>query len=134
MITGGCLCGNITYRIAGQPGPIWACHCRECRKNSGHFGAASQVMRADLDITGLPRWFESTPGRTRRGFCGTCGCYLFWEEMAEDHLFVLAGSMDGPTGLNIFTHVYYAEKGDYYRCTDGAPRHARGLSSEEIAP
>jgi hypothetical protein len=54
--------------------------------------------------------------------------------MAEDHLFVLAGSMDGPTGLNIFTHVYYAEKGDYYRCTDGAPRHARGLSSEEIAP
>lgn len=134
MITGSCLCGSIRYQISGQPGPVWGCHCKECRKSSGHFGAASQVDRQDIRVEGSPRWYESTPGVARRGFCGTCGSYLFWEEIDADHLFVLVGAMDAPTGLRFFSHIYYAEKGDYYRCADGVPCHAGGLSSEELTP
>ena len=132
-VTGSCLCGAVRYRIEGQPGPVWGCHCAQCRKSSGHFGAASRVDRSGIKIEGEPRWYESTPGVARRGFCPTCGSYLFWEEIGGD-FFVMAGSMDETSGLSWFAHIYYAEKGDYYRCIGSVPCYAKGLSSEEMTP
>lgn len=30
-IEGGCYCGEVRYRFAGEPGPAMQCHCRECQ-------------------------------------------------------------------------------------------------------
>ena len=37
--TGGCLCGGVRYRVAGRLLPVVACHCGQCRRTLGHFGA-----------------------------------------------------------------------------------------------
>jgi hypothetical protein len=35
------------------------------------------------------------------------------------------GSLDGPTGITLGSHIFVEEKGDYYPLTDGLPQHQR---------
>ena len=87
---GGCLCGAVTYRIAGPLRDVIACHCRQCRKTSGHFVAATTARIADLTIVddGALRWYRSSEA-AERGFCGVCGSSLFWRRFGGDHVGVL---------------------------------------------
>ncbi len=48
--TGGCLCGQVTYKINGPLRPVIACHCKQCRKSSGHHVAATSVARDRIEI------------------------------------------------------------------------------------
>ena len=134
MITGSCLCGEIRYRIEGEIREgVSGCHCGQCRKVTGHFSAAAPVPWDAISVEGTPRWYDSTPGKARRGFCATCGSYLFWEQF-DGIVYVSAGSMAAPTGLRLERHIFYADKGDYYRCDDGAPCYVGWETGGEIAP
>ena len=72
---GSCLCGKVTFTVAGELKPPDACHCVQCRKTSGHYFASTDVPRAALTVTGEENvtWFHSSM-KVRRGFCATCGC------------------------------------------------------------
>ena len=117
-ITGSCLCGAVTYSVSGPLRPVIACHCRQCRKTSGHHVAATSAAREDIDIKGELRWYRSSP-KARRGFCPTCGSNLFWDGPGEN-LSIFAGTLDGPSGLAIAGHIYCADKGDYYTIPEDA--------------
>lgn len=120
MIRGGCLCGAVTFTVDGPMRPVIACHCRQCRKTSGHHVAATSAPRAHLAISGEPVWFASS-GHARRGFCGTCGSNLFWDGGGDD-VSIFAGSLDGATGLTLAGHIYCDDKGDYYEIPADAPQ------------
>lgn len=50
MRSGSCLCGAVTLTVAGSlPNPNF-CHCRMCRKHSGHYFASTDVPRTALTI------------------------------------------------------------------------------------
>lgn len=119
MAEGSCLCGRVTYRVAGPLRPVVACHCMQCRKTSGHFVAASSAWRRDLEISGDIRWYQSSK-TARRGFCGTCGSSLFWDG-GGDEVSIHAGSLDGSTGLRLAGHIFCADKGDYYALGEDVP-------------
>ena len=78
--TGGCLCGDVRFRLVGAPYQVRYCHCQSCRK---HTGAPVSVF-ADckggvVEFTkGAPRLYESSPG-VHRGFCARCGSTLNYE-------------------------------------------------------
>ena len=120
MTTGGCLCGAVRYRVSAPLRPVVACHCTQCRKTSGHHVAATSAPRGEVRVDGDVTWFTSSPG-VRRGFCGTCGSSLFWDG-GGSHLSILAGTIDGPTGLRMAGHIFCAFKGDYYAIGDGLPQ------------
>lgn len=124
MLNGSCLCGAITFTAAGPARDPAACHCSQCRKQSGHFWAAVQVMDGDLTISGDPRWYASSPG-VRRGFCPTCGSFLFWKSDADPDTGVALGALKAPTGLRLERHIFTADKGDYYDLPDGLPQVAQ---------
>jgi hypothetical protein len=94
---------------------VIACHCNQCRKTSGHYVAATQVKTAELEIEGSEaiRWYQSSDD-ARRGFCGTCGSQLFWQPRDKDVTSVMAGTIDGKTGLTIEKQIFCEDKGDYY--------------------
>lgn len=119
---GSCLCGRVTYRVAGALRPVVACHCGQCRKTSGHHVAATSAAREGVEITGDVTWYRSSE-TARRGFCGTCGSNLFWDGPGAN-LSIFAGTLDGPTGLTLIGHIYCADKGDYYEIADAAPQAA----------
>ncbi len=123
--TGGCLCGAVRYEARGPLADVTACHCSQCRRQSGHLYATTGVARQDLMLIedrGL-KWYRASE-TARRGFCGECGSTLFWESDAGDATAILAGSLDAPTGLKLARHIFVADKGDYYDITDGLPQHA----------
>ena len=59
-----------------------------------------------------------TPGGGQRGFCPGCGSSLYFRA-ANGTFSVEAGAVDNPTGGRLTTHIFVADKGDYYDLTDG---------------
>jgi hypothetical protein len=125
-LLGSCMCGGVAFEVQGPLGPPDACHCVQCRKQSGHYFASANVPRAALTISRQDtlRWYESSE-RARRGFCSTCGCSLFWDPLTGDKTAVAMGALDSPTGTHLEMHIFVSERGDYYEITDGLPQHAR---------
>ncbi|QYX56469.1 GFA family protein [Roseovarius sp. SCSIO 43702] len=121
---GTCLCGDVTFETEATPEGASACHCGQCRKQSGHVWASAQVPREALRIDGPVKWYAASEG-ARRGFCPRCGSFLFWEAHDEDHVSVALGAVDGPTGLRLEKHIFVADKGDYYEIADGVPQEAQ---------
>ncbi len=123
MPRGSCLCGAVVYEIAGEMQPGIACHCVECRKQSGHYGAAAAIKRKALTMLrddGLT-WYKASDFASR-GFCAACGSTLFWQRDESQLTHVLLGSVDGSSGTRIDRHFWVSEKGDYYQIADGLPQ------------
>lgn len=67
------------------------------------------------------RWYQAS-GKVRRGFCATCGGYLFWEPIGRPHIAIAMGAFDSPTGTVLGKHIFTADKGDYYAIAEGEPQ------------
>ncbi len=119
---GSCLCGKVHYQINGKARSVVACHCIQCRKTSGHHVAATQVEQLNLSVQGVEEitWYQSSE-TAERGFCRTCGSQLFWKEFASTRISVMAGTLDGETGLVMDRQLFTDSKGDYYRLPNVEP-------------
>ena len=124
MVRGSCLCGAVRFEVARdldrQPE---ACHCTQCRKQTGHFLAAVNVKREDLSVHGAEKvsWYRSSE-KVRRGFCSVCGSSLFWDPIHRDWTAIAMGAFEPPTGVRLSKHTFVGDKGDYYDITDGLPQ------------
>lgn len=118
--TGSCLCGAVTFEVEGPLRPVVACHCGQCRKVTGNFVAATGAARDAVTIAGEVTWFRSSP-EARRGFCAICGSQLFWDGLGT-HLSIMAGALDGATGLSLAGHIFCADAADWEVIDDGLPR------------
>ncbi len=94
---GGCLCGDIRYRITGEPLVTTYCHCRTCRLACGAPAVAWVVVRHD-DFTierGAPLAFRSSPA-VERTFCGRCGTSLTYREDGSASIDIHTATLDAP--------------------------------------
>jgi hypothetical protein len=84
VLTGGCQCGAVRFRVEGEVGRASICHCRMCQKAfAGPFGALVTVKVADLTWTrAAPSRFQSSDA-VQRGFCAACGTPLTFEWSAD---------------------------------------------------
>ena len=67
--TGSCLCGAVKFEITGPLRPVIACHCLQCRKQTGSYMSATGVKDRYLKLVetrGL-KWYRSSEV-ARRGF------------------------------------------------------------------
>ena len=122
MHKGSCLCGAVTFTVAGDLAPPSACHCTQCRKHTGHFEAGTDVQRSALEVTGSENvtWFHTE--KVRRGFCAICGSSLFFDPPHLNWIGIMMGAFDTPTNVKLAMHIFVANKGDYYDIADGLPQ------------
>ncbi|QRM55684.1 GFA family protein [Sinorhizobium sp. BG8] len=122
--TGHCLCGAVRFRTRGPLREVIACHCSQCRRQTGHFYAATNARDDHLEVEGSDNvtWYRASE-MAARGFCKTCGSALFWKGDGSDTTSIMAGAFDKPTGFEISLHIYCADKGDYYDLDDGLPQY-----------
>ncbi len=120
MHKGSCLCGAVRFTVEGELPPPDVCHCIDCRKQSGHAFASTDVPKAAVTVEGEDRltWYQSSE-KVRRGFCSMCGSTLFWEPLFRDWTGVAMGAFDGPTGTQVKMHIFVRQKGDYYEIEPG---------------
>lgn len=116
MLSGGCQCGAIRYRCTGQPLALYACHCNECRKQSGSaFGMSLQVPRESLAVTqGEPRFWTRPTDSGRRlkcAFCDNCGTRVWHEpDPPRGTATIKAGSLDEPVDFSTAIHIWTASR------------------------
>lgn len=124
--TGSCNCGAVRFRTRGTLREVIACHCSQCRKQTGLYYAATNVLDSELELEGAGNitWYRSSP-QARRGFCRTCGSALFWKRDGDDYTSIMAGAFDTPTGLAFGVHIFCADKGDFYEINDELPQFAQ---------
>jgi len=127
MYRGGCLCGAVRFRVATDLAEPLACHCRQCRRQSGHYFAAVAAPWADITFgadAGLA-WYRHT-GIAARGFCHKCGSTLFWRGDGSPEVMIAMGALDDTGDLRLAAHYWVADKGAYYDIPDGLPQHDGG--------
>lgn len=125
--SGGCLCGAVRYAVHGLLRPVVYCHCEQCRKTSGHFVAATACDPEDLELTASDslRWYDSSP-QAQRGFCSDCGGNLFWRPASNEHVSIMAGTLDLPTGVSAIAHIHVGSASDYHQIADKLPQYKDG--------
>ena len=123
MHKGSCLCGAISFTVSGDIAHApEACHCSQCRKQSGHYYAGRNVLKSALSVIGEDSvaWYQSST-QVRRGFCPTCGSNLFWAPTMDDYdyIAVAMGAFATPSNSHIAKHTFTGDKGDYYDIPEG---------------
>jgi len=118
--TGGCHCGAVTFTVTGPVREVIYCHCEQCRRQSGHFVAATACDDGQLAVAGAGSltWYAASD-TAKRGFCATCGSLMFWKANGSARTSIMAGSFDRPSGLTASHHIHVDDKGDYYAIADG---------------
>ena len=125
--SGKCLCGRVRFRVTGPLRGVVYCHCTQCRRQVGHCYAATCADDADLSVEGADaiRWYAASP-EAKRAFCTVCGSALFWKQEGSAETSIMAGLFDQPTGLAGESHIFTADKGDYYAIADELPQFLQG--------
>lgn len=132
--SGSCLCGAVRFRTRGPLRGVVYCHCSQCRRQTGHFVAATASSDADIEIEEADTlaWYGASDV-AKRGFCRICGSLLFWKHNELDTISIMAGSFEKPSGLSGESHIFVGDKGDYYSIDDGLPQFALSTPSIKVA-
>jgi hypothetical protein len=124
---GGCLCGGVRYRVAGEARTSAICHCVSCRRASGAQSVAWVVFPSEAFsfVSGDPAEYRSSSGVSRT-FCGRCGTSLTYQHDGNaDSIDVTTASLDLPDELPPTRHVWLEDKVSWESVDDGLPRFER---------
>jgi hypothetical protein len=124
---GGCLCGQVRYRVAAEPLAALACHCRDCQYVSG--GAEANVVvvpSATLSLKSgeqrIYRSIASSGTEVWRAFCPNCGTPLFVGNAKHpEATAVKVGSLDDPAPFKRQGHIWMASAPHWHLVEPGAP-------------
>ena len=101
--TGSCLCGQIRFRLRGQPLVSRLCWCRDCQHIAGN-GTANAIFPAEaIEIEGEPAEYTSVAESgncVRRRFCAKCGSHLFADNTGRlGFTVVRLGTLNVPSSI-----------------------------------
>ncbi|KAJ7043014.1 Mss4-like protein [Mycena alexandri] len=104
LVTGGCVCGGVRYRIDFAPEHDWkraphTCQCTQCRKMSGalvlHFHT---VQTKEITWVSKTTYAEyNSSANFFRAFCKSCGSSIAWIDRSVDsdtEIELMAGTFD----------------------------------------
>ncbi len=113
---GGCQCGAIRYRLLQAPVALYACHCKDCQKQSSSaFGLSMWMERDAIEFTGAePRIFHTLGGSGKEklcAFCENCGTRIYHAGGAirsgkSDTLSIKAGTLDDTSRITPTCHLW----------------------------
>jgi len=128
QLSGGCHCGAVSYKVAGEPLRMAQCHCNACRRTTGT-GHLVQAFfnKDDVAISGKTKTHQSTSdsGNIRtRHFCPVCGSRLFSENAkAPGVIGIAAGSFDDSSWFKPEVILYVSERPAWDMIAPEIPTH-----------
>ena len=121
-----CLCKGVKFKTNGKLRNVSNCHCVQCRKTHGTFGAYTNLKEKDIKFQSKKtlRWYNSSKN-AKRGFCNKCGASIFFKVDKSDNVSISAGMFDGKTKLKTFRNIFVGSKSDFYQINDKLPKYKR---------
>jgi len=115
-LTGGCLCGAVTYEVSSPFTKFGDCFCSRCRRATG--SAHATALYADPGrfrwLTGaalVVRYDLPTARSFATAFCSTCGAPLPHATRSGREMVVPAGSLNAdPRTIRPGTHVFWESR------------------------
>lgn len=105
---GGCHCGALRYRLAGDLTDIAHCHCTICQRVSGGLVVTWLTLpRSDFHwLTGKPNCYVAPPSCSRY-FCGRCGAHVaLVTTHSPETIDVTVATLDHPEGVRANRHIW----------------------------
>jgi len=112
LYSGQCQCGNIRYRIDGEPLALYACHCRDCQQQSASaFGMSMRVALDDFKLIsgGLKFWSTTADDGSAKicAFCPECGTRIYHaSDNPTESIAIKAGSLDNISQFSPVAHIW----------------------------
>jgi len=134
--SGGCLCGAVRYRLAGEPAMVAVCHCRTCQRNTGSAFSTNVAMpREAVMVEGdTLATFETHAGDDSppfyRSFCARCGSPVCAQgEAYPGIIFVKAGTLDDPAQVSPTVQIWCDERWPWVQAGANTPGFGAGPGS-----
>ena len=101
VVEGGCFCGKVRFKSAGEPVASRMCWCRDCQYLAAGSATVNLIFRAEgFEIAGETQDYISTADSgnvMHRRFCPACGTPLFSQSDARPQLVIVrGGALDEP--------------------------------------
>ena len=128
MMEGGCECGQVRYRLAGEPITVNCCHCRDCQRITGSaFALNAFIETGRVEVTqGAPE--VRTLGREGRGDtrawrCPRCEALLWADHptFGDAARFVRVGTLDVADTVAPDVHYFTRSKHPWIAVPEGVP-------------
>ena len=114
---GGCACGDVRYRVLGQPVATIACHCKFCQRQGGSaFRTAAWFDAKSVEFTkGQMTTYEHRSDESgrwlRMEFCPRCGATVTHTAEVRPGVRALAiGTLDDPGWVKLERHIWTRSK------------------------
>ena len=105
-MTGRCLCGAVTVRVAGPHDPRpGACHCRMCQRWSGGLFLCFNADAGGVTVDGPVTRFASSDF-AERAFCPVCGSHLWMRDNTGKTYDLMPGLFDEARDWPLRSEVY----------------------------
>jgi hypothetical protein len=123
-MTGHCLCGAVTVRVAGGHDPRpGACHCRMCQRWSGGLFLCFNADADGVAVDG-PIARHASSDFAERAFCSVCGSHLWMRDRTASTYDLMPGlfneARDWPLRSEVYADRAMASvrlEGDHRRAT-----------------
>jgi hypothetical protein len=133
---GGCVCGGVRFKAAGEPLRVTICHCRWCQRRTGTaFGIEVVYQQDRVEMIGetLARYRHVSDESGRWldvEFCNRCGGNLgFTLEAVPGVRTLPAGAFDDPAWLSperqAFRQVFVRTRRDWADVSASVEMHER---------
>ncbi len=124
---GGCICGRVRYRAAGEATNLCFCHCTSCRRAIGAPMVPWGTFAVDdfAIVRGRLAQFRSSP-KVTRGFCADCGTSLTYRhDERGGEIDLTLSSLDDPGALVPEIHIWVEDKLPWVSIDDDRPQFAQ---------
>ena len=132
---GGCLCGEVRYRVNGHQLRGTICHCEICRKwSGGAFLPWTLFDQSQFEWTkGTPGVIQATPA-VIRSFCSRCGSPLTFEFTDSSEIIgVTTGTLDKPHDFPPTRHNWTSREVSWLRTLGDLPRNTGDAGDEKTS-
>ncbi len=121
--TGGCLCGQVRYRLTAEPLAARICWCKDCQHLASNGTVNAIFPTAAIEITGTTDEYTSAAdsgNHVRRRFCPRCGSHLFADSTGRPNLTVVrVGTLDDPSSVKPTANIW-SSSAPKWACLDTA--------------
>lgn len=115
ILTGNCLCGQVSFEAEGDIAMQGNCHCTDCQQVSGSTFATLVFMKdEDVTISGTTKSFEhkvDSGNSLRKNFCPECGSQMFTYNLGRPGMTGMrAGQINEKDEIKPQFNVYVSSK------------------------
>lgn len=136
---GGCSCGQVRYRMRGEPIMVHNCHCRLCQQQTGSTSVVNafietdriELLQGELADHVVPAG-SGRPHTIRR--CSVCGVAL-WSHYARLGTLgagVRVGTLDDPGSVTPDVIIFTQSKLPWVALPEGIPAFAQYYDFREV--